>query len=173
MKRKIAEHFAQYLVNQGIIYDFTVPGGGSMHLNDAFAHQEGMNCIYVQHEQSAAMAAEAYARLNKQIPIVCVTTGPGGTNTLTGVLGAWLDSIPMLIISGQVRYATTARAAGVPVRAMGDQEFDIVKVVSPMSKYAEMLNEPRFAMYHLEKALFYQKRKTRPCLVGCSTRYSI
>lgn len=157
MKRKIAEHFAQYLVNQGIIYDFTVPGGGSMHLNDAFAHQEGMNCIYVQHEQSAAMAAEAYARLNKQIPIVCVTTGPGGTNTLTGVLGAWLDSIPMLIISGQVRYATTARAAGVPVRAMGDQEFDIVKVVSPMSKYAEMLNEPRFAMYHLEKALFLSK----------------
>ncbi len=157
MKRKIAEHFAQYLVNQGIIYDFTVPGGGSMHLNDAFAHQDGMNCIYVQHEQSAAMAAEAYARLNKQIPIVCVTTGPGGTNTLTGVLGAWLDSIPMLIISGQVRYATTARAAGVPVRAMGDQEFDIVKVVSPMSKYAEMLNEPRFAMYHLEKALFLSK----------------
>lgn len=157
MKKKIAEHFAQYLVNQEIVYDFTVPGGGSMHLNDAFAHQNGMNCVYVQHEQAAAIAAEAYARLNKQIPVVCVTTGPGGTNTLTGVLGAWLDSIPMLIISGQVRYATTARAAGVAVRAMGDQEFDIVKVVEPMTKYAEMLNDPKLAMYHLEKALFLAK----------------
>lgn len=157
MIKKVAEHFAQYLVDNGINYDFTVPGGGAMHLNDAFAHQEGMTCIYVQHEQSAAIAAEAYARLHKQIPLVCCTTGPGGTNTLTGVVGAWLDSIPMLVISGQVRYGTTARASGVGVRALGDQEFDIVKVVTPMTKYAEMLTDPKMAMYHLEKALFLAK----------------
>lgn len=157
MIKKVSEHFAQYLVDIGINYDFTVPGGGSMHLNDAFAHQDGMKCIYVQHEQAAAIAAESYARLHKQIPLVCVTTGPAGTNTLTGVLGAWLDSIPMLIISGQVRYATTARAAGISVRAMGDQEFDITRVVAPMTKYAEMLNNPKDAMYHLEKALFLAK----------------
>lgn len=154
MKKRVADFFGEYLVKQGICVDFTVPGGGAMHLDDAFAHTEGMKCIFVQHEQSAAIAAESYARLHKQVPLVCVTTGPGGTNTLTGVVGAWLDSIPMLVISGQVRYATTARAAGVNIRAMGDQEFDITRVVAPMTKYAEMLNDPKKAMYHLEKALF-------------------
>ena len=149
MKKRVADFFGEYLVKQGICVDFTVPGGGAMHLDDAFAHTEGMKCIFVQHEQSAAIAAESYARLHKQVPLVCVTTGPGGTNTLTGVVGAWLDSIPMLVISGQVRYATTARAAGVNIRAMGDQEFDITRVVAPMTKYAEMLNDPKKAMYHL------------------------
>lgn len=157
MIKKVAEHFADYLVEIGINYDFTVPGGGSMHLNDAFAHKEGMKCIYVQHEQAAAIAAESYARLNNQIPFVCCTTGPAGTNTLTGVLGAWLDSIPMLIISGQVKYVTTARYANIPVRAMGDQEFDIVKVVKSMTKYAEMITDKKMAMYHLEKAIFLAK----------------
>ena len=157
MKKRVADYFGEYLVSIGINTDFTVPGGGAMHLDDAFAHTEGMKCVFVQHEQSAAIAAEAYARLNKQIPLVCVTTGPGGTNTLTGVVGAWLDSIPMLIISGQVRYATTARYAGIPVRAMGDQEFDITKVVAPMTKYAEMITDAKMAMYHLEKALFLAK----------------
>lgn len=157
MKAKVSEHFAKYLVEQGITYDFTVPGGGAMHLDDAFAHQNGMTCVFVQHEQSAAIAAESYARLHKQIPLVCVTTGPGGTNTITGVVGAWLDSIPMLIISGQVRYQTTARASNVNVRAMGDQEFDITRVVAPMTKYAEMIINAKSAMYHLEKALFLAK----------------
>ena len=157
MKKRVADYFGEYLVEQGIVTDFTLPGGGAMHLDDAFAHTSGMKCVFVQHEQSAAIAAESYARLHKQIPLVCVTTGPGGTNTLTGVLGAWLDSIPMLIISGQVRYATTARASGLPLRAMGDQEFDIVKVVKPMTKYAEMLSDPKYAMYHLEKALYLAK----------------
>ena len=157
MKRRVADYFGEYLVSLGINTDFTVPGGGAMHLDDAFAHTDGMKCVFVQHEQSAAIAAEAYARLHKQIPLVCVTTGPGGTNTLTGVAGAWLDSIPMLVISGQVRYVTTARAANIPVRAMGDQEFDITKVVEPMTKYAVMLNDAKMAMYHLEKAIYLAK----------------
>ena len=157
MKRRVADYFGEYLVSLGINTDFTVPGGGAMHLDDAFAHTDGMKCVFVQHEQSAAIAAEAYARLHKQIPLVCVTTGPGGTNTLTGVAGAWLDSIPMLVISGQVRYVTTARAANIPIRAMGDQEFDITKVVEPMTKYAVMLNDAKMAMYHLEKAIYLAK----------------
>ena len=154
---KIADWIAKFLVDQGIKYNFTVPGGGAMHLNVAFGHQEGLNNIFVQHEQSAAIAAEGFYRATNELPMVCCTTGPGGTNTLTGVLGAWLDSIPMLIISGQVRYATTARAAGIPVRAMGDQEFDITPMVAHMTKYAEMITDPKMVKYHLQKALFLAK----------------
>lgn len=161
MKVKIADWIAQFLVDQGIRYNFTVPGGGAMHLNVSFGHQDGLTNIFVQHEQSAAIAAEGYFRATNKLPMVCCTTGPGGTNTLTGVLGAWLDSIPMLIISGQIRYATTARAAGIPVRAMGDQEYDITPMVSHMTKYAEMIIEPTMVKYHLQKAL-YLARTGRP-----------
>lgn len=154
MKVKIADWIAQYLVDQGVRYNFTVPGGGAMHLNVSFGHQDGLKNIFVQHEQSAAIAAESYFRATNELPIVCCTTGPGGTNTLTGVLGAWLDSIPMLVISGQVRYATTARAAGIPVRAMGDQEYDITPMVSHMTKYAEMIIDPKTVKYHIQKAIY-------------------
>lgn len=157
MRVKISDYIAQFLVEQGIKYNFTVPGGGAMHLNVSFGHQEGLKNIFVQHEQSAAIAAEGFYRATNELPMVCCTTGPGGTNTLTGVLGAWLDSIPMLIISGQVRYATTARAAGIPVRAMGDQEYDITPMVSHMTKYAEMIIDPKKVKYHLQKALYLAK----------------
>ena len=157
MKVKIADWIAQYLVDQGIKYNFTVPGGGAMHLNVSFGHQEGLTNIFVQHEQSAAIAAEGYFRATNELPMVCCTTGPGGTNTLTGVLGAWLDSIPMFIISGQIRYATTARAAGIPVRAMGDQEYDITPMVAHMTKYAEMIIDPKTVKYHIQKALYLAK----------------
>ncbi len=157
MKVKIADWIAQYLVDQGVKYNFTVPGGGAMHLNVSFGHQKGLKNIFVQHEQSAAIAAESYYRATNELPLVCCTTGPGGTNTLTGVLGAWLDSIPMLIISGQIRYATTARAAGIPVRAMGDQEYDITPMVAHMTKYAEMIIKPNTVKYHLQKALYLAK----------------
>ncbi len=127
-----------------------------MHLNDALGHKEGLQVTYNHHEQACAIAAEAYARLDNKIAAVCVTTGPGGTNALTGVLGGWLDSIPMFIISGQVRYDTTARYAmqftdGMPLRAMGDQEYDIVKSVEPMTKYAVMIEDPKQIRYALEK----------------------
>lgn len=161
MKVKISDWIAQFLVDQGIRYNFTVPGGGAMHLNVSFGHQEGLQNIFMQHEQSAAIAAEGFFRATNELPVVCCTTGPGGTNTLTGVLGAWLDSIPMLIISGQVRYANTVRAAGIPVRAMGDQEFDITPMVAHMTKYAEMIVDPKTVKYHLQKAL-YLARSGRP-----------
>lgn len=154
MKVKISDFIAEFLVSNGINYNFTVPGGGAMHLNTSLGHQPGMNNIYVQHEQSAAMAAEAYYRMHNELPVVCCTTGPGGTNTLTGVLGAWLDSIPMLVISGQVKYQTTVRSTGVQMRILGDQEFDITQVVAPMTKYAEMIIQPEMVKYHLQKALY-------------------
>lgn len=154
MKVKVSDYIAEYLVSKNINYNFTVPGGGAMHLNVSFGHQEGMHNIFMQHEQAAAMAAEVFFRINNQLPLVCCTTGPGGTNTLTGVLGAWLDSIPMLVISGQVKYLATVRSTGYPMRAYGDQEFDIVRVVEPMTKYAEMVTLPEMVKYHLDKALY-------------------
>ena len=154
MKVKISEWIAEYLVNKGINYNFTVPGGGAMHLNVAFGHQEGMHNIFMQHEQAAAMAAECYARIHNELPLVCCTTGPGGTNTLTGVLGSWLDSIPMFIMSGQVRYTNTVRYHKLAVRAIGDQEFDITPMVAHMTKYAVMVTNPNMVKYHIDKALF-------------------
>lgn len=154
MKVKISDFIAKYLVERGIVYNFTVPGGGAMHLNVSLGHQKGMNNVFVQHEQAAAMAAEAFYRISNTLPVVCCTTGPGGTNTLTGVLGAWLDSIPMLVLSGQVKYSTTVRSTGETMRIFGDQEFDITKAVSPMTKYAEMVTQPELVKYHLDKAIF-------------------
>ena len=111
MKIRLADYVADFLVDHGISDCFMVVGGGAMHLNDALGHRDGLKCTFTHHEQGAAIAAEAYARLDNKIAAVCVTTGPGGTNALTGVLGGWLESIPMFIISGQVRYDTTARFA--------------------------------------------------------------
>lgn len=153
MKIKLANYLSNFLAEHGITNVFTVTGGGAMHLNDALGHQKGLSCMYNHHEQACAIAAESYARIHNKIAAVCVTTGPGGTNALTGVLGGWLDSIPMLIISGQVRYDTTARSTGLNLRAMGDQEFDICKAVSCMTKYCEMVTEPLKIRYCLERAL--------------------
>lgn len=156
MKQRLADYVADFLVKKGISDVFSVVGGGAMHLNDALGHNSGLNVTYNHHEQASAIAAEAYARLNNKIAAVCVTTGPGGTNAITGVVGGWLDSIPMMIISGQVRYDTTARYAskytdGLPLRAVGDQEFDIVKSVECMTKYAVMIEDPNEIRYALEK----------------------
>lgn len=157
MKIRLADYVVDFLASRGVTDCFTVVGGGAMHLNDAFGHKKGIHCTYNHHEQACAIAAEAYARLENKIAAVCVTTGPGGINALTGVAGGWLDSIPMFIISGQVRYDTTARFAeqytdGLKLRAVGDQEYDIIKSVEPMCKYAVMLEKPEDIRYMLEKA---------------------
>lgn len=157
MKQRLADYVADFLADRGVTDVFSVVGGGAMHLNDALGHHNRLTVTYNHHEQACAMAAEAYARLDNKIAAVCVTTGPGGTNALTGVLGGWLDSIPMFVISGQVRYDTTARYAmqftdGLPLRAVGDQEYDIVKSVQHMTKYAVMIENPKDIRYALEKA---------------------
>ncbi len=156
MKQRLADYVADFLVSHGVTDVFSVVGGGAMHLNDALGHHEKLHVTYNHHEQACAIAAEAYARIDNRIAAVCVTTGPGGTNALTGVVGGWLDSIPMFIISGQVRYDTTARyekkLTGAQVRAEGDQEFDITLAASTMCKYAEMLEDTKDIRYMLEKA---------------------
>lgn len=161
MRVKVSNYIAGKLAEAGITQVFTVTGGGAMHLNDALGHQKGLHCLYNHHEQASAMAAESYARIHGRMAAVCVTTGPGGTNAITGVVGGWLDSIPMLILSGQVRYDTTARWSGVGVRALGDQEFDITRAVGCMTKYSEMVIDPLRIRYCLEKAI-YLARSGRP-----------
>lgn len=156
MKIRLADYAADFLADHGVTDVFSVVGGGAMHLNDALGHNGRLRVTYNHHEQACAMAAEAYARLENRIAAVCVTSGPGGTNAITGVLGGWLDSLPMFILSGQVRYDTTARFAllctGTPLRAMGDQEYDITKAVSALTKYAVMIEDPKTIRYHLERA---------------------
>ncbi len=155
MKIRLADYVADFFASHGVTDVFSVVGGGAMHLNDALGHHDKLKVTYNHHEQACAISAEAYARLENRIAAVCVTTGPGGTNALTGVLGGWLDSIPMFVISGQVRYDTTARYARqyteIPLRAMGDQEYDIVKSVEPMTKFAYMVEDPSTIRWALEK----------------------
>ncbi len=153
MKMRLADYVADFLCENDITDVFMVTGGGAMHLDDALGHKEGLRCTFNHHEQACAMAAEAYARVDNRIAAVCVTTGPGGTNAITGVVGGWLDSIPMLVISGQVRHDTTARGMDCGIRAGGDQEFDITTAVGSMTKYAEMIEDPMRIRYALEKAL--------------------
>jgi len=164
MRIKVSNYIAKLLVEHGISHVFSVTGGGAMHLNDGLGHQEGLTCIYNHHEQACAIAAESYARIHNKIAAVCVTTGPGGTNAITGVLGGYLDSIPMFILSGQVRYDTTARSTGLHLRAMGDQEFDITKAVDALTKYCEMVTDPKKIRYCVEKALYIaQAGRPGPC----------
>lgn len=157
MKVKVAHYIAEFLEKSGIEHIFTVTGGGAMHLNDAFGHKRSIKCIYNHHEQASAIAAEGYTRLTGKLAGVCVTSGPGGTNAITGVLGGWLDSIPMFIISGQVKRETTTWATEIPLRQLGDQEFNIVSSVKSMTKYAYMVTCPEEIRYHLEKALYLCK----------------
>lgn len=157
MRQRLADYIADFLVEKNITDCFMITGGGAMHLNDAFGHKEGLNCLYSHHEQASAISAEAYARVNNKPAVLCVTTGPGGTNAITGVYGAWVDSVPMIVISGQVRYDTTARymnqfTDGFSLRAVGDQEYDITKSVDNMCKYSVMIEDPMTIRYCLEKA---------------------
>ncbi len=154
MKKKVSNYISEKLVEAGIRDVFMITGGGAMHLDDALGHQEGLCCLYNHHEQACAMAAEAYARIHNRIAAVCVTTGPGGINAMNGVAGGYMDSIPMLVLSGQVRYDTMARSTGLHLRAMGDQEFDITRSVANMTKYCEMIIDPMRIRYCLEKALY-------------------
>ena len=164
---RVADYMAQFIVGYGITDLFSVVGGGAMHLNDAFGHHGGLHVTYNHHEQACAMAAESYARLTGRIAAVCVTTGPGGTNAITGVLGGWLDSIPMLVISGQVKFTTTvASCPELGLRQLGDQEWHIVDTVRDMTKYAVMVTDPLRVSYHLEKALYAATHgRPGPCWV--------
>lgn len=149
---KVSDYIADFFADKGIKTIFTVVGGGAMHMNDSFGHSGRLRCIYNHHEQAAAMAAEAYFRVNNEMAGLCVTSGPGAINALNGVAGAYQDSVPMLVVSGQTKTSLTVRNSGLNLRALGNQEFDIVSALGNMTKYAEMLMDAGRIGYCLEKA---------------------
>ena len=166
MKKRISDIIADYLAEKGITDIFCLVGGGAMFLNDSFGHSDRLNVTYNQHEQACSMAAEGYVRASGKLAVVCVTTGPGGTNAITGVLGAFQDNYPMLVISGQVRYPTCADSTGLPLRFMGEQEHNIVDTVKPLTKYAVMIKKPEDVLYEIEKAMYISEEGRKgPCWV--------
>ena len=152
----VASYLAERLARAGSRHVFLVTGGGAMFLNDALCHQPDMTPVYFHHEQAAAMAAEAYARIAPFPPVLNVTTGPGGINALNGVFGAWTDSLPMIVISGQVKRATCLATTPVPgLRQLGDQEGDIVPMVRGIAKYAAVVERAEDIAWHLDQALHH------------------
>lgn len=153
MKKRIADIVVDSLTNNGIKTCFSVVGGGSMHLNNAFAINNNIERIYNHHEQACAMAAEAYARACGNLAAVCVTSGPGGTNTINGVQGAWVDSLPMIVISGHPRQDTSIRNTGLDIRCRGVQENDIIAQVRGITKYAKFIDDPYEVRREVNKAV--------------------
>lgn len=152
---RLADYVFQTLADYGVRHVFMVTGGGAMHLNDAIARENRIRYICNHHEQASAMAAEGYARVTGKIGVVNVTAGPGGVNALNGVFGAYTDSVPLLILSGQVKRATCLRTHGLTgkLRQLGDQEVDIVAMAQGITKYAVMVSDPETIRYHLERAI--------------------
>ncbi|MGD0601473.1 MAG: thiamine pyrophosphate-binding protein, partial [Terriglobales bacterium] len=162
---KLSDYLVGQLADWGVRHIFLVTGGGAMHLNDSIGKEPRIQYICNHHEQASAMAAEAYARISGQPGVVNVTTGPGGINALNGAFGAWTDSIPMLVVSGQVKRETCMRAHGITgLRQLGDQEIDIIAMVGNITKYAVMIDDPLSIRYHLERAWHLAKSgRPGPC----------
>jgi len=160
-KVKLSQWLAEWLADHGIEQIFMLTGGGAMHLNHSLGTHPRLRTMFTHHEQALSMAAEAYYRLTNRLAVVNVTSGPGGTNAITGVYGAYVDSIGMLVISGQVKYETTVRSTGLPLRQYGDQELDIEQLIRPITKYAVMVTDPKTIRYHAEKAI-HLARSGRP-----------
>jgi acetolactate synthase-1/2/3 large subunit len=154
MLMRLADYIFKYFADHGIRQVFLVTGGAAMHLNDAIGRNPKIKYVCCHHEQACAMAAEGFFRASGKMAIVQVTAGPGGINALNGVFGAWTDSIPMLVISGQVKRETLLTTYGLQgkLRQLGDQEVDIVNMVKGITKYAVSVTEPQQIRYHLEKA---------------------
>lgn len=153
MKRRIADIVVECLIENGITDCFSVVGGGAMHLNNAFVLRDEIRKTYCHHEQACAMAAEGYARASGKMAVVCVTSGPGGINALNGVQGAYVDSLPMIIISGHPRYETTVAYTGLDLRCRGVQENDIVYMVKKITKYAKLITDAREIRREINKAI--------------------
>src|ERR1700734_462554 len=153
---KLSDYVFQFVADQGVKHVFLVTGGGAMHLNASLAAEKRITPICNSHEQASAMCAESYAKAVNGLGVALVTTGPGGTNAVTGVAGAWLDSTPTIFLSGQVKRPDRMfDQAGQPLgmRQLGVQEVDIVSIVKPITKYAVTVLDPAEIRYHLEKAV--------------------
>ena len=161
---KLSDYIFCQLKQWGARHVFLITGGGAMHLNDSIG-TSGLSYICTHHEQAAAMAAEGYARITRKPGVLNVTTGPGGINALNGVFGAWTDSIPMLILSGQVKRETCMATYGLTdLRQLGDQEVDIIRMVKGITKYSVFVSEPESIAYHLERAWHLaQNGRPGPC----------
>lgn len=154
---RVSDYIARTLVAHGVKHVFMVTGGGAMHLNDAFGRCEGMKVVCCHHEQTCSIAADAYNRIGNELAAVNVTSGPGGTNAITGAYGAFVDSLAMVVVSGNVKWETLARSTTLPLRSLGDQEVDIIRLVESITKYSVCLNDPKTIRFHLEKALYLAK----------------
>src|SRR3989344_2264912 len=152
---KVSDYVINFVASQGVKHIFLISGGGNIHLIDSVGRNRKINYICNHHEQASATAAEAYTKVTGNLGVSLVTTGPGGTNAITGVAGAWLDSIPTLTISGQVR--TDISAEGTKLRQLGDQELNIIDIIKPITKYAVIVKNPMEVLYHLEKATYLAK----------------
>ena len=145
-----AEFIIKFLLNKDLKTAFGVTGGGAMFLNEAFRRQKDLNFVFMHHEQSAAMAAEAFYRVTKKPAILSVTSGPGGTNAVTGVIGAWIDSIPMIVISGQVE--SKDMILNSKTRQIGIQEANITEIVKSITKHSIILSKNSDIEFELSKA---------------------
>jgi acetolactate synthase-1/2/3 large subunit len=149
---KLSDYVMQFIADQGVKYVYMLSGGGAMHLDDSLGGCSDLKYICNLHEAACAIAAEAHSRVTNHLSAALVTTGPGSTNTVTGVAAAWLDSTPVIFISGQVKRADLKRDSG--VRILGVQEIDIVTIVDSITKYAVTIEDPQSIRYHLEKAVY-------------------
>lgn len=150
---RVADFITRFLADRGVRHVFMVTGGGAMHLNDAFGRDPSITYVCCHHEQACAMAAESYARLSGRVAAVNVTTGPGGINTLNGVYGAHTDSIPMFVVSGQVKRETCLAFYELPdLRQLGDQEADLISMVRGITKYAALIRNPEDIRRQMEEA---------------------
>ena len=152
---KVSDYIIKFISNIGVKHVFMLPGGGWMHMLDSLGNNHEVEYICNLHEQASAIAAEAYAQYTNNIGVAMVTTGPGGTNALTGVAAAWIDSTPCMVISGQVKRADLIGNSG--LRQMGPQEVDIIPIVKPVTKYAVTVTDPLKIRYCLEEAVYFAK----------------
>lgn len=148
---RVSDYIADFIANAGVEHVFLLPGGGAMHLVDAVGKNPRLKAVPCLHEQACAISAEAYARINENFGVAIVTTGPGATNAITGVVGAWIESVPMLVISGQVKRPDMLK--GAPLRQKGVQEVDIISMVKPVTKYAVTIRNPEDIRQELERAV--------------------
>lgn len=151
-KMKLSDYVIRYLEQLNIRHMFMLPGGGAMHLNDSLGRSEKIQYVTCLHEQACAIAAEAYARVTNQPGLLMVTTGPGGTNALTGVAAAYIESTPMIVLSGQVKRADMINGQG--LRQQGMQELDILSMAGPVTKYAALVTDPESIRFHLDRAAY-------------------
>ena len=153
--KKVSDFIFDYIASLGVKHVFYLPGGGAMHLDDSLGHHEGLTPICMLHEQPCSIAAEAYARISENFGVCVVTSGPGATNAITGLSGAWLDGTPVIFLSGQAKRADLVNGQG--IRQFGIQEINIVDIVRPITKYAVQIREANDILYELEKATVLAK----------------